>query len=337
MPIDPRFFAIQGAVTLGTWAEMAGGVLSGKADKQVTGVAAAGQAGPSDVCYFEGRPADGAQVSDQAAACLVTSEAASHLPSGVVSLICERPKLTHARICAKLFRVKPVFSESGGIAPGAAVHKTAEVSHGAVICDGAAIGEGTRIGPGATIGPGVQIGRKCQIGSHVSIACALLGDHVKLEAGVRIGQAGFGVVAGPEGAEDIPQLGRVILQDHVTIGANSTVDRGAFEDTIIGERTKIDNLCHIGHNVIIGRSVAIAAFGGISGSCSIGDGARLGGRAGVADHVRIGVGASLAAGAGVFRDIPDGETWGGTPAKPLREYMREVAWVGKQIRKRKSQ
>ncbi|MEL6957090.1 MAG: UDP-3-O-(3-hydroxymyristoyl)glucosamine N-acyltransferase, partial [Pseudomonadota bacterium] len=102
-----------------------------------------------------------------------------------------------------------------------------------------------------------------------------------------------------------------------------------------GERTKIDNLCHIGHNVVVGRSVAIAAYGGISGSCWIGDGARLGGRAGVADHVRIGVGSSLAAGAGVFRDIPDGETWGGTPARPLRDYMREIAWLSKQTKKRK--
>lgn len=335
MPVDPRFFASVGAVTLEQWAELAGAELVGDPTLEATGVAAAGTAGPGDVCFFDGRASEAGQVSSQALACLVQPESAGRLPDGVAALVCDAPKFVHARVSGQLFPVRPLVSDEMGASGRADVHDSAVLSAGAVVCEDAAIGERTRIGPGSVIGPGVQVGRDCVIGAHVSIECALIGDSVTLASGVRIGQAGFGVVAGPEGAEDIPQFGRVIIQDHVTIGANSTVDRGAFDDTIIGERTKIDNLCHIGHNVVIGRSVAIAAYGGISGSCWIGDGARLGGRAGLADHVRIGVGASLAAGAGVFRDIPDGETWGGTPARPLREYMREIAWLSKQTKKRK--
>ena len=211
------------------------------------------------------------------------------------------------------------------------VHETALVDPTAVVCAGASVGENSLVGPHAVIGPGVQVGRDCEIGPHASIQCALIGNSVKIYSGCRIGESGFGVMPGPGGAEDAPQYGRVIIQDFVTVGANTCIDRGAFEDTVIGERTKIDNLCQIAHNVIIGRNVVLASFAGISGSVTIGDGAMLGGRAGIADHVKIGAGAQIAASAGVFRDVPDGETWGGTPARPIRQWMREIAWLQKQI------
>ena len=198
------------------------------------------------------------------------------------------------------------------------------------------MGAGTAIGANSVIGPGVQVGRHCRIGANVSIFCALVGDHATLLSGARIGESGFGVTGGPGGMEDAPHFGRVILQDHVSIGANSCIDRGVFDDTIIGERTKIDNLCQIAHNVVFGRSVVMAAFGGISGSVLVGDGARIGGRVGIADHVKVGDGVSLAASSGVFRDIEPGETWGGTPAKPIRQWMREIAWVQKQANPKKS-
>jgi len=335
VPVDSRFFASDGAVTLEKWAELAKASLIGDPSLEATGVSSSTSAVSGDVCFFEGKPEDAKRVSPHAVACLVKEDAAEHLPNGVAALICDAPRLMHARAGGALFKVRPLVASQAGVSSDAKVHPSAEISDGVIVCAGAAIGERTLIGPGTVIGPGVQIGRDCVFGAHLSIECALIGDRVTLASGVRIGQAGFGVIGSADGAEDVPQFGRVILQDDVTIGANSTVDRGAFDDTIIGERSKIDNLCHIGHNVVVGRDVAIAAYGGISGSCTIGDGARLGGRAGVADHVRIGVGSSLAAGSGVFRDIPDGETWGGTPARPLREYMREVAWVNKQIRQRK--
>jgi UDP-3-O-[3-hydroxymyristoyl] glucosamine N-acyltransferase len=216
----------------------------------------------------------------------------------------------------------------------AMVHPSAKVCAGAVVGPGAAIGEGTVLLPGAVVGPGVQIGRNGRIGSGAVIRCALLGDNVTILSGAVIGEQGFGVYAGKTGLRDVPHIGRVIIQDNVSIGAKTCVDRGVFGDTIVGEGSKIDNLCQIAHNVEIGRSVVMAAFCGISGSTVIEDGVQIAGSVGIADHVRIGKGALLAAGARIMRDIPAGETWGGFPAKPFREWLREVAWLGKNAGKR---
>ena len=128
---------------------------------------------------------------------------------------------------------------------------------------------------------------------------------------------------------DVPQLGRVILQDHVSIGALTCVDRGAWEDTVIGENTKIDNLVQIAHNVRLGRNCVLAGHVGLSGSVTVGDGVMFGGKAGIADHLTIGAGAQIAAGAGVMHDVPAGERWAGSPAKPIRRFMREAAWLAK--------
>jgi UDP-3-O-[3-hydroxymyristoyl] glucosamine N-acyltransferase len=165
------------------------------------------------------------------------------------------------------------------------------------------------------------------VGASASIGVALIGDGVRLAAAVVIGEPGFGVAVGPRGLIDVPQLGRVIIQDNVSIGAHTCVDRGAFDDTVIGENTKIDNLVQIAHNVTIGRNCVIAGHCGLSGSAVLGDGVQLGGRVGLADHVVIGAGARLAAASGVMRDVPAGETWCGAPARPRRQFFREVAWL----------
>jgi UDP-3-O-[3-hydroxymyristoyl] glucosamine N-acyltransferase len=198
-----------------------------------------------------------------------------------------------------------------------------------VIGAGAAIGAESEIGPNAVIGPGVAIGRRCKIGARVSIAFALIGDEVSILAGAVLGEQGFGVAGDASGPIDVPHLGRVIVQDRVTLGANSTIDRGVFNDTIIGEASKIDNLCHVAHNCVLGRGVLVAAFAGISGSTIVGDGVTMGGRVGVADHRTIGAGATIAGGAAVFQDVPKGEVWSGYPAKPLRKWLREAAWLSR--------
>lgn len=332
MPIDQRFFRHGDPVSLQQICDLTGaGVQPADLDKTVTSVASLSSAQIGDVTFFESEKGE-TNISSDATACFVRDSDVERLPQNVAPLVCDNPRYAHAGFCNSL--ISPKHSDANWnaslIDPSAKVGKASKVTPNVVIGADAAIGENSVIGPGTVIGPGVQIGRDCEIGANVSIFCALIGNNVSISSGARIGEAGFGVIPGPDGAIDAPQLGRVILQDHVSIGANSCVDRGAFDDTILGERTKIDNLCQIAHNVQFGRGVLMAAFGGISGSVTVGDGSMLGGRVGIADHVNVGKGVSLAASAGLFRNIEDGETWGGTPAKPIRQWMRETAWLQKQ-------
>jgi UDP-3-O-[3-hydroxymyristoyl] glucosamine N-acyltransferase len=180
------------------------------------------------------------------------------------------------------------------------------------------------IGAGAAIGAGVRIGRNCAVGAHASITHALIGDRVIVHAGCRIGQDGFGYVMGPKGHAKVPQVGRVIIQDDVEIGAGTTIDRGAIRDTVVGEGTKIDNLVQVGHNVTIGRHCVLVAQTGISGSVTLEDFVVLGARVGVNNHLTIGEGAQIAATSIVHGDVPPGARWGGTPAKPAKQWFREM-------------
>ncbi|MEM8920895.1 MAG: UDP-3-O-(3-hydroxymyristoyl)glucosamine N-acyltransferase [Pseudomonadota bacterium] len=246
------------------------------------------------------------------------------------------PRWAFAKAAALIARPRRFEPDAPLRHPDAQIEDGVEIGPNVAIAAGAKIGRGTIIGPGSVIGPGVAIGRNCRIGANVAISCALIGDNVTILAGVTIGETGFGLATGADGAIDTPHFGRVIIQDHVSIGANTTVDRGLFDDTFLGEQVKIDNLCQIAHNVRVQPHAVIVAFGGISGSVEIGAGAVLGGRVGVADHVKIGAGAKLGAGSATMNDVPEGEAWGGYPAKPIRTWMREVAWVGRQAQKRPS-
>lgn len=337
MTVDTRFYAPSGALTLERIAGLTGAPLSGDGSVQITGVASAANAKAAEIAFLEGDGKTAPELSPHLVAAFVNPAMRVHLPEGVAVLETPFPRHAHSLIAQNLFQLRHFLSaERERVSNSAQVHPKAIVQPGAVIGVGAAIGEGTIIGANAVIGPGVQIGRNTKVGANASLHCALVGDHVTVLAGARIGETGFGVLVGPGGAEDAPHFGRVIIQDHVTIGANSCIDRGVFEDTIVGERTKIDNLCQVAHNVVLGRGVIVAAFGGISGSVRVGDGSMLGGRVGIADHVQVGEKVSLAASAGLFRDVSAGETWGGTPAKPIRQWMREVAWLQKQANPKKN-
>ncbi|MFN3668545.1 MAG: UDP-3-O-(3-hydroxymyristoyl)glucosamine N-acyltransferase [Brevundimonas sp.] len=324
---DPRFFLALPALGVDELARRIGGEVVRGGDRQVSAVASLASAGPGDVAFMGDRKF-AAALGETRAGCVILPAAALEIaPAEAAVIVTPEPQAAWARASTAFHRAIPL---SASIGAEAAEDDTVVFEPGVVVGSGARIGRGTRIGANSVIGPGVQIGRDCLIGPNVSVSVALIGDRVRLLAGVRIGEPGFGAARSKDGPIDVPQLGRVILQDGVTVGANSCIDRGAYDDTVVGENTKIDNLVMIAHNCVIGRNCLLAAHTGISGSCIVGDNVIFGGQAGIGDHIRIGEGARVAGGAGVLADIPPGETWSGYPAKPLRQSLREAIWLAKQ-------
>lgn len=332
MPVDRRFFTKHPDQTLAQLAALCGAeIVQGRGETIIAEPAPASRAGAGDIAFYDKQAKTVDSISSQAGCCIVTSDIAEVLSDAPMAvMVHDHPRWAHSRVSKALFSMKTWHS------PGtpAEMDACARIHPSATVCKGARIGADTDIGPGCYIGPGVEIGAGCRIGANVTIECALIGDHVTLLAGVHIGQSGFGVVVGPDGPEDIPHWGRVILGDHVSIGAGSCVDRGAFEDTCIGARTKIDNLCQIAHNVVLGENVRIASFTGISGSCTVGNNTVMGGGVGIADHKSVGNNVQLLARSGLMHNVPDGERWGGFPARPSRQFFRETAWLQKQARKK---
>jgi UDP-3-O-[3-hydroxymyristoyl] glucosamine N-acyltransferase len=296
-------------------------------DRRITGAA------PHDLAFLD-KPKYAVQLSASGAGvCLTTKRHAGGAPAHVSVLCVAEPYRAFVEVTRTLFpdaiRPSSLF-ETSGVATGAFVHPSARLESGVTIDPGvvigprAEIGTGTVINAGAVIGPKVRIGRDCAIGANASITNSLIGDRVVVHPGCSIGQDGFGYVMGAAGHRKVLQVGRVILQDDVEIGAGTTIDRGANRDTVIGEGTKIDNLVQIGHNVSIGRHCIIVSQCGISGSVVIEDHVILAGQVGLPDNVTIGEGAIVGAQSGVMSDIPAGERWLGYPAMRGREFLRNM-------------
>ncbi len=334
---EPLFLRHARGLTLEAVATVAGAAApdAGVAARVVDNVAALDRAGPRDVSFFEQKRFTAAAATTRAGACLTTEALAHLLPKQVVTVVVRQPYRAFVTVARELFphALRPSSHYETGDIAGALVHPTARleqdvtVEPGAVIGPGAEIGSGSIIGATAVIGPDVRIGRECAIGAGTSVTNALIGDRVIVHPGCRIGQDGFGFVMSGSGHLKVPQIGRVIIQDNVEIGAGAAIDRGAIRDTVIGEGTKIDNLVQVGHNVSIGRHCIIVAQSGISGSSTLEDFVVLGARVGINNNVTIGEGAQIAAISVVHGDVPPGAKWGGTPAKPVKQWFREMMIV----------
>lgn len=293
-------------------------------------------AGPQHLAFFD-NPKYLSQLSEtRAGGCLVAPAFADRVPQTTAILQTKAPYTAFAQALRLFYTdaLGPFGSKSGDerhdggpIHPSARIDESVIIEPGAIVGREAQIGRGTTVAAGAVVGYRVVVGDDCYIGPNVTVTHAIVGDRVILHAGVRIGQDGFGFAMSSEGHLKVPQVGRAIIGNDVEVGANTTIDRGALNDTIVGEGSKIDNLVQIGHNAVLGRHCIIVAQTGIAGSAQLGDFVVMGGHSGVIGHVKIGSGAQIAGMAHVKDDVSPGARMGGTPAVPFKEWAREVAMV----------
>ncbi|MBF0267062.1 MAG: UDP-3-O-(3-hydroxymyristoyl)glucosamine N-acyltransferase [Alphaproteobacteria bacterium] len=336
---DLRFFDRAGPFSLEELARLAGAQLAPASDpvRQISDVAALDSALETEIVFLSERKLKDALAASKAGACILSPALADLAPPGMACLIHPDPKRAYALIAQAFYPQNapdPWVAPTASVDPSAKLGQGVRIEPGAVIGRNAVLGDRVHVGANAVIGRSVVVGDDSRIGPLVSLQCCEIGKRVILHPGVAIGQDGYGFAPSRDGRHvKLPQMGLVIVSDDVEIGANTTIDRGATGDTVIGPHTKIDNLVQIGHNVRTGLGCGITAQVGISGSTTIGDLSLLYGQVGVADHSRIGSGVTILARSGVQGFVPDGATYMGYPAVEMREYLKIHKFLLRESRK----
>ena len=336
---DSRFFKKAGTFTLKQLAEIGGCELykQDEAEKQIKDVSSLHDATSSDISFLLSKKYIEDLEKTSAGACIVHPDFVSFAPEGTSLLLSKEPYRSYGLIAAAFYPAekleKTIIHPKAVVASTAVIGEGSKIDAGAVVGENVTLGKNCRIRPNAVIGDNVVMGDDCIVGENASVLNTLAGNQVYIYPGARIGQDGFGFFMSPRGHTKIPQLGRVIIGNDVEIGANTTIDRGALDDTMIGDGTRIDNLVQFGHNVQTGKCCVAVSQVGVAGSTKLGDFVVLAGQVGVAGHLKIGSGAQIAGQSGVTRDVAPMETLMGTPAMPIKEFMRQVATVKKLIKR----
>jgi UDP-3-O-[3-hydroxymyristoyl] glucosamine N-acyltransferase len=337
---DSQFFTKESPHSLAHISAKIGATLSNQEDSDfiVHDVATLSEATSAHLAFLDNKKYRQQFSDTNAGAVIIHPDMISFAPKGVKLLLSKAPYKSYA-LAAQLFY--PEKKPAVGISDFARIHPSAKIGPDVIIGDFVTIGANVEIGANvwieshASINDGVKIGQNCRIGSHTSVSHAIIGNFVRLYSGVRIGQDGFGFAIDPAGFVKVPQLGRVVMGDHIEVGANTCIDRGSQGDTVIGSGTWIDNLVQIGHNVKTGRGCIFASQVGIAGSTELGDFVVMGGQVGVAGHLKIGSMAKIAAKSGVTKDVPSKEEWMGYPAMPMKKFLRQTVKVSQLLEKNK--
>lgn len=333
--VDTRFHRFAGPATVGTilaaigWGDILGDVPD--AGFRVEGVAELELAGPNDLALAAHLTYTEELRSTAAGLVIIAPALGDAVPKHSRAIVVDRPHQLFADMLDFLYpaSTRSVIAGLRDDLGEPILERDVVLASNVVVSPGVEIGRGTVVGANTVIGAGVTIGRNCTIAANTTIDCAHIGNDVTIHSGVRIGTEGFGWLDHGRSNRKVPQLGRVIVQDRVEIGANSTIDRGALGDTVLGEGSKIDNLVQIGHNCHIGRNCLIAAMSGLSGSTIVGDGVLMGGGVGTSGHLTIGAGSVVHGRAAVTKNWPPGSKLAGAPAQDIRDFWREIAAMRK--------
>jgi len=321
--MDARFYDISPAISIAKLAEMVGAKVA--LDKPIKGISTLEGATPDDAAFLDFNVVSkgldkSAEIKEKlksckAGACFVRAESAGLLPPSIVPIVVSDPKAAYITACEYFYKDKSEEPQTADVHPSAT------------------IGAGTKIFRGAVIKAGVVLGKNCVVRENAVVMHTIAGDNVEISEGAVIGSAGFGWHSGAFGHRRMPQLGRVILGDNVSVGSNSCIDRGAGADTEVGAGTKIDNLVQIGHNCKIGKNCIFAGMSGVAGSTVIEDWVLVGAQAGISGHIRIGAGSQISAQTGVMQNLEPKSIVGGTPAQPVRDWMKQTALLRRMVKK----